>query len=150
MKKLIITSLVLGLSSAAFAAPGSQGYNDRDRDRDEHGLRQPAPPQIRDHRMPLRWMALSSNLRVSGKKAIAIRSQAVFSQLKLEAAAGSTFIDKVVITFGNGRSQTVNLDKWLTSRTPLSIDLNGNLRKVTKVTVYGKGARRSSIKLLGA
>ncbi|MEO8700459.1 MAG: hypothetical protein ABI867_10460 [Kofleriaceae bacterium] len=143
MKKLAIlfTTLVLG-STAAMAAPGYSA---------------PAAPyaaQVRDHRMlPVRqhttWSTLSYGSRLSrGASLIDVSSTERFSKLQL-SASGSLFLDKVVITFANGRTQLVNLDKRLgRGATSVAIDLEGNARRIDKIAVYGRGGMRSSIKVM--
>jgi hypothetical protein len=135
--KLLTTALVLGLSSAAFAAPGYQGAPTQHHFRD--GMRRPAP---------VAWTSLSTVSRIQNKQTISVGGLKAFSKLKLEAAQGSTFVDKLVIVFGNGAKQTVNLDKNLAMRgAPLFIDLDGANRRITKVVVYGKSGRRAAINL---
>jgi hypothetical protein len=94
------------------------------------------------------WQTLASSQRVLGRELIHVRSNAAFSKLEIEAAAGTTFVDKVRITFGNGRTQLVELDRRLSARQPLVIDLQGTSRKITKVEVIGSGAWRSAINVL--
>jgi hypothetical protein len=165
MKKLIITGLVLGLSSTAFAdhptpaakpLPYSHTMQRADHDNANHGrfAGGPAGGIDRDRRMPpamLQWKTLEASKKISNKQTINIGGREAFSRLKLEAARGSTFIDKVVIVFGNGMRQVVDLDKTLANReAPLFIDLDGKNRRVTKVVVYGKSGRRAAINLLAA
>ena len=137
--KILTTALILGLSSAAFAAPGYQA------------------PQHAEHfrpggvHRPQAWTSLStmSLSRFQSKQTINVAGRQAFSKLKLEAATGNTFIDKLVIVFGNGRTQTVDLDKNLAMRgAPLFIDLDGSNRRISKVVVYGKSGRRASINVL--
>lgn len=131
--KLLTTALVLGLSSAAFAAPGYQAPQHA-----EHFRR----PQLQS------WTSLStmSLSRFQSKQTINVAGRQAFSKLKIEAATGTTFIDKLVIVFGNGRTQVVNLDKNLAMRgAPLFVDLDGANRRISKVVVYGKSGRRGSI-----
>jgi hypothetical protein len=144
MLKGIITGLVLTLSTAAFAAPTY----------DQAPARVYAPDHARDHgfkRRPpmMHWQTLSSSKRLSGRTAIRVDSNATYSKLKIEAASGSSFVDKVLITFGNGQTQLVDLDKRLNASGPLLIDLAGNQRKITKVVIVGRSAGwRSSINVL--
>ena len=136
MKKILTTALVLGLSSAAFAAPGAPHYGNA--------------PHATFHRpMPVTWSSLSSLSRIQGKQTINVGGLKAYSKLKLDATMGTTFIDKVVIVFGNGARQTVNLDKNLAARAmPLTIDLDGRNRRISKVVVYGKSSRRAVISVL--
>lgn len=124
--KLLVTGLVLGLSSMAFAAPSELP---RERPRDD----------FYTHHHPMQeWTTLSSGRLLSGKQQIRVRSSDAFTKLKLEAAGrGSMVVDKIVITFGNGQKQVVDLDKRLTPRDPVLIDLDGNARRIRKIVVYG-------------
>jgi len=145
--KILTTALVLGLSSAAFAAPSEKPLYRAD-DHAEHfrgdNFRRPAP-------MPLSWTSLSTVKRIQSKQTIAVGGYKAYSKLKLEASMGSTFIDKLVIVFGNGSKQVVELDKSLAMRgAPLVIDLEGKNRRIAKVVVYGKSNRRAAINLLAA
>jgi hypothetical protein len=77
-----------------------------------------------------------------------VSSRQRFTKLQLDAN-GSMFVDKVMIVFGNGQTQTVDLDARLMSRSaPLMIDLAGNQRMIDKVVVVGRGrGYRSSFAL---
>lgn len=162
----LVTTFLLGLSSVALAAPstapGRGEWKPAPTVIDHRGPQKPTPPAL-DHRAPqrpmvkpMRWTSLSStsklgaSRRATSKAQINVRSKAAFSTIKLEAKAGATFVDKVVITFGNGRSQTVELDKNLTARSPLVIDLDGEQRFITKIVVVGKGGVRSAFSVLAA
>jgi hypothetical protein len=126
--KALVASLVLGTSSLALAAP-------------------PAfTPAVRDHRMPPRftqqWSYLASGQLVRGRDTIRIDSRGgKIDQLKLDLVGpGSLFVDKLVVTFGNGRSQTIEVDQWLSARNASAVvDLAGKDRKIASVTVVGRG-----------
>jgi hypothetical protein len=141
MLKAMVTGLVLTLSTAAFAAPGYDAPSHSLPDNAHHGSFKRRPPMMK-------WQTLASSKRVSAHSAFYVRSSDAFSKLKLEAAAGTTFVDKVLITFGNGRTQLIDLDKRLSARDPLVIDLDGNLRKISKVEVFGRSGRRAAINVL--
>jgi hypothetical protein len=129
--KAIVTALVLSSSTVALAAPA---YN--------HG---PAPfaPEIRDHRMPQRpiasWKQLGTGELVRGKDTIKLYNANKIDKLKLEVARGMLFVDKIVVTYGNGRTQTLEVDKWVSLRNDAIVDLRGSNRKITSVTVHGRG-----------
>lgn len=154
--KILTAALVLGLSSVAFAdhekplrnaddrAYKAPLWKDGERDRGRPDVRRPLP-------MPVEWTTLSTAKKIQNKQTIAVNGRQAFSKLKLEASMGKTFIDKVVIVFGNGTRQVVDLDKSLAMReAPLLIDLEGKNRRVSKVVVYGKSGRRAAINLLAA
>ena len=147
MFKGIITSLVLSLSTAAFASPSAPAYNNAP---DHHLMPDHARVDRGFKRRPpiMQWQTLSSSKRLSGRQMIRVNSSAAYSKLKLEASLGTTFIDKVLITFGNGQTQTVDLDKRLSAHDPLVIDLDGMTRKITKVVVVGRSSWRGSINVL--
>jgi len=139
MKKIaaLVTTLILGASTAALAAPNG--------------------PNVRDHRAPYSqfrpqlpsWTLLSQNASLArGRDKIDVSSSARFTKLKLEASRGSMFIDKVVITFANGERQVVNLDKTIGARTgATTIDLTGRSRQISKIVVSGKGGFRAGYSL---
>jgi hypothetical protein len=145
MKKLavLVTTLVLGASSVALA---------------DHAYA-PSSSEIRDHRAPnygrwtprpATWSTLSSHSTLlRGRAVIDVNSRQRFTKLSLDTLGGSMFVDKVLIVFGNGQTQTVDLDKRLASRSaPLMIDLAGNSRMIDKVIVVGKSrGYRSSFAL---
>ena len=63
---------------------------------------------------------------------------------------GKTKIDRVMIIFGNGQRQTVELDAKLNKKSPnVSIDLQGNTRNIDKIVVVGKtNGRNGSLDIL--
>ena len=139
MKKIaaLVTTLILGASTVALAAPNDSYARDR---RAPYTQFRPQMPS---------WTLLSSNSSLArGKDRIEVSSTARFSKLKLEASRGSMFIDKVVITFANGQRQVVNLDKTIGARTgATTIDLEGRSRQISKIVVSGKGGFRAGYSL---
>ena len=146
MKKIaaLVTTLILGASSAALAAPGwgqSPSYgpaNDR------------APIGARFRPTYQSWTTLeSSGSLMRGRDVINVSSSARFSKLKLEASGrGSVHIEKLIIVFGNGQRQVVNVDKRLNGRAGATlIDVDGRSRNIDKVMVLGKGGFRASYTL---
>src|SRR5688572_1252576 len=120
MKKIAVlaTSLVLGLSSVAFAKPAAPVYA-------------PAPHQLHDrgfHRpLPAHWTMLSAaSLGPRGRAFVDVSTNARFTKLKL-ATNSALFVDKVMIVYANGKTQLVDLDKRLSRYdSSLIIDLEGN------------------------
>ena len=153
----LITTLVLGASSVASAdhqVEPSITYRDRDRDFDDR------EPMVRDHRMPVDligppvqrgWTMLSSSERLRwGRDAVQLYAPVRASQLMLAANQGSTFIQRVEITFANGRTQTIELGQRLHHRQPLTIDVPGRSRMVSRIVVFGRGSFGSSYRVLAA
>lgn len=161
MKKIaaLVTTLILGASSAALAAPGwadnSQGpANDRfgdrmgDRGNDRGNDRAFARPAFRPT-IPTWTMLESSGSLARGRDFINVSTSARFSKLKLEATGrGSLYIEKLVIVFGNGQKQTVAVNKKLSARSGATmIDVDGRSRQIDKVMVLGRGGYRASYSL---
>jgi len=162
----LVTTLFLGASSAAMAAPDAPYARDHRAPIEQPDVRDHrAPieqPDVRDHREPIErpsrpyrptmpsWTALSTNSSLlRGRDRIEVNTRARFSKLKLEASRGSMFIDKVVITFANGERQVVELAKMIGQRSgAMLIDLDGRSRQITKIVVSGKGGFRSNYSLL--
>jgi hypothetical protein len=130
--KFLVASLVLAATSAvAMARPAAPGYM----------------PDVRDHRTSPRferWSLLATGHLSRGRDVVAINRAGKIDKLKLELVGpGSMFIDKLVLTYGNGRTQVVEVDKFLSQRAGSAIiDVNGNgrARKLTSVTVIGRGS----------
>lgn len=165
--KALITTIVLGTSSVALAAPVVR----------DHRTPAPAPAPITtiDHRstidinasadlrfgrpgyypaprpLPLSWVSLANDTKVNGRTAIKVsHSTRAFTKLELRAQQGNTKIDRVLITFGNGQTQTIALNKRLSKfQSAVSIDLAGNTRFISKVVLVGKSnGRRASVDVL--
>ena len=131
----LVTSLVLGISTVASAAPSTAALHAK-----PVALRV-APPMHRP--APLRWTVLdtTSSSRF-GRQVIDVSSRARYSKLKLELTRGVAVIDKVMITFANGRTQTVDLDKRLggfAGSSQAVIDLDGHFgRQISKIVIVSK------------
>lgn len=163
--KALITTIVLGSSSVALAAPVVR----------DHRTPAPAPITTIDHRntidinasaqlrfgrpgyhpaprpQPLSWVSLANDTKVNGRTAIKVaQGTRAFTKLELRAQQGNTKIDRVLITYGNGKTQTIDLNKRLSKfQSAVSIDLNGSSRFVTKVVLVGKSnGRRASVDVL--
>lgn len=139
MKKLtaLVTTLVLGVSSAALAAPGIRV-----------GEPHPQAPSYERYRS---WQPLTTT-RLGTKVNVVANNR--FSTLKLEATRGGMFIDKLIVTFANGRSQVIEVDQTLGYRRggqSTVVDLQGNHRRITAIAVYGRGnARNAAVTVMGA
>jgi hypothetical protein len=129
--KALVTMLVLATSTAALAAPNQPGF----------------APEVRDHRrMPPRferWSLLATGHLVRGRDVLAITSASKIDKLKLELVGpGRLYVDKLVLTYGNGRTQTLEVNQWLTLRDAsaiIDVGGNGRARKLTSIAVYGRG-----------
>ena len=76
-----------------------------------------------------------------------------FSQLKLQSDAGKSLIYRVMIEFSNGRTQTFEVNQYLTASNPtITIDLDGRTRgrAIAKVTVIGRNARQSAYRVVAS
>jgi len=137
----ILTTLAIGLSSTvALAAPGDASF------------RRPAVVDQRDRgAIHQRWTALASSQVRNNRQVINVSSRQKFSKLKIEATRGMTMIDKVLITFANGRTQRVEVDARIgMSGRPAMIDLQGRDRQISRIVILTKGSSRSSFAVLGA
>lgn len=162
IKALLTTALLLGTSSLALARPATL-----------------ADGQVRDHRTPTvlasppiqvaqaprpaydrrggrferqaRPVVLSSAASLDrGRAVIALPPTRPLRSLTLQATGGKTKIRTVEITFANGRTQRVAVNVTLTGSATYAIDLTGDMRQVTSLTVLGKSGRRASFQVLGA
>lgn len=155
----LLTTLLLGSSSVAMARPAY------------HPTPAPAPskaPVVRDHRAPIyhpapiyrpaprpaprpAWVMLGQVDRAtSGATSFQVgRSHKSFTTVKLQRTAGKSLVRRVQIQFANGRTQTVDLNQYLTASNPsITIDLAGHTRSIAKVTVIGRNARHAAYRVL--
>lgn len=155
--KALITTIVLGSTSIAAAAPTVRDHRTHSTQIDARAKidmgngRVFTRPQIRPLPQPLTWVTLANNAQVNGRAAIRVpQSARKFTKLELRADQGRTSIDKVMIVFGNGRTQVVDLDAKLTKNKPsVSIDLAGNTRQIERIVLVGKSnGRKASVDVL--
>jgi len=136
----LVTTLVLGLSSVAVAAPTVRDH------------RHPAPPTpttyrpVRPKPVPVkRWTLLDASSAREGRNVIRVTTKQRFSKLKLEATRGAMVVDKVIVTFGNGRTRTIDVNARLGTNTGAKIlDLPGADREIDRIVVITRGRTRAS------
>jgi hypothetical protein len=93
--------------------------------------------------------SLATTKLVNGKDVIRFGGSLPLRSIKLEATRGRTQISQVKIRFANGESQIVYPNKQLSGRSSIDIDLDGNVRNVTGITIWGNANMRSSFEILG-
>jgi hypothetical protein len=69
-------------------------------------------------------------------------------KLQLQGLGGSTAIRQVAVEFTDGSTQKVRYDRAISRGGTLTIDLDGSVRNVKRVIVYGDSSRGSAFKLL--
>lgn len=158
LKAILTAALVIGTSTVALAQPALQG-----------GVQVNAASsfQVRDHREPMPAPApyrpvyqppfvvapqlhvIANTKLTNGADRIWMRSQPLRA-IKLQAIKGRTHVTQVAIKFANGRTQIVHANKLLTQSSSIDIDLAGNVRNVTGITIFGQGGARSQFQVLGA
>ena len=175
--KAIIASLVLGSSSVALAAPsvtvtarGSIGTTVvRDHRSDDYRApvyTQPVrtrpvytrPVYTQPVYSPPIWQAparhevtLASGMHFAndGRTFITVGSgYGALGALTISAAGGRSYIEQVYVEFDNGQEQVIrSLNRTLTGRESLTLDLDGGRRGIKRIVVYGKeingGIRRA-------
>lgn len=180
IKAIVTAALVVGSSSLALASPGysaeggvdvrtTRSVDVRDHRYEPAPMPAPAPVVIdhrdrdgdhdRDDRRPASWghppifqtLAAWTQISRNGKDVIRFRATKPLSAIKLQANNGKTQVSQVAIRFANGQTQIVYPNKTLQgSSSCIDIDLDGNVRNVTSIVVYGRGNFRSSFQVLGA
>lgn len=140
--KAIVTTLILGSSSLALAAPNVRDHRDEDRVSQFQSPYRPAP------RPMIRPVLLANDARVQGRDVIRVSDTRAFTKLELRSQAGRTQLDKVLITFGNGQSQVIDCNKTLSGSESFSIDLAGNARNIKKIVLVGKSGRRAALDVI--
>lgn len=139
--KAALISLVLGSSSVALASP-SLSLTANAEASFSFG------PTVRDHRtvpssytMPrphMSWIALSAPMSLRNSSVTIRPELARISQLRLQASRGMTYVRRVDIRFRDGASQSLQVNRWLTSSIDLAVR---NGRRVDSITVIGFSGR---------
>ena len=129
-----------------------QDHHDRQDDRDFQGSRDDRRDRqggrFQRHVAPV---VLSSAAHLDrGRAVIALPQTRPLRSLVLQATGGKTKVRTIEITFANGRTQLVDANVTLTGSATYAIDLTGDMRQVTGLTVFGKSGRRASFQVLGA
>jgi len=152
MLKAIIATLVLGASGAAIADPGP-GVTIRGEAR--WGQTQPVQTYQRDQHRPYvrnnTWVALTTPLQLDrGRTTIDVTQRRPFTQLRLQTTNGASRVDRVIVQFENGARQVIAVNQRLSPRNPMvNIDLDGQQRRVDRITVMGDSRRGGSIQVFG-
>lgn len=147
----LVASVVLGISSLAAASPHAPAVH-----ADAVAQARFAPPAVsRPLPIPVRWTLLgTAQPSRFGRTVIDVDTKARFGRLKLEAVRGVAAIDKVMITYANGRTQIVDLDVRLGGYGAKSftvIQLDGrNAREIDKIVIVSKSGTRSSYSISAA
>ena len=156
LKAIITAALVIGTSTVALAQPaqgGVQVSNESSFQVRDHREPMPTPAPYRPVYQPAPVVAqlhvIANTKLTNGADRIWMRTQAL-STIKLQAIKGRTNVTEVAIKFANGRTQIVQENKMLTQSSCIDIDLAGNVRNVTGITIFGQGGARSQFQVLGA
>ena len=174
MSKLtaILTTLVLGTSSIAMAQPSSytpMRYDDRYDDRFDDRVDDHDHDDWRDHRsdrgwdrrdrertdVPRRyrssWISLAEPMQLSyGRDSIDVRRRGTFTQLRLQTVAGASYVHRVIVRFGDGSRQVVDVRGVIDPRSRmLQFLLDGNNRRIDRITVIGRSERGAAIQVFG-
>jgi hypothetical protein len=152
MSKLtaLITTLVLGASSVAMAQPSSfharsSRFDDRF-DRDQRFDRRDLPRRYRSS-----WVSLAEPMHLSrGRDTIDVNLRGTFTQLRLQTAVGTSYIERVIVRFADGSRQVVEVRRAVDPyHRMLQFLLDGNNRRIDRIVVIGRSHRDAAIQVFG-
>jgi hypothetical protein len=163
--KALVTMLVLGSSSLALADTYAPAV--RDHRLPAQVVTQPAPapaPVVTAqlhagagyawHKPIARPVLLANDTRLDGRASINVAQTRTYSKLTLESKRGRTDVDRVLIVFGNGQRQIVDLrgkqNGKLSGNQSLTIDLDGGARYIKSVMLIGSSGRRAALDVIAA
>ena len=141
--KALVTALVLSVSSAALAKPLLQV---------DYGAN--VDLSIRDHRGAWRpqWAPLSQSVRAGGRTAIDVREARgdKLTAIRLQHATGATYIYSLTLRFDDGSRETIQVNKWIYSRTPmLTFDLPQQKGGLDRIVVSSFSWGPSTFQVMG-
>jgi hypothetical protein len=161
IKSILAAALVIGSSSLALAQPVAQGgvtvQTSADiRDHRTPEYYRPAPAPVVIARPPIvfrppmqRMLADDTKINWSGRDTLTFARPLALKSIKLQGETGRTTVSQVAIKFANGRTQLVQENKLLLKNGCIDIDLDGNVRNVTGIVIYGRSGARASFDVTG-
>ena len=139
--KALVATAILGSSTLAVAQPALRDHREFNDDR--YSDRYENDHRFRQRRGPV---MLAQNLELDRRQPAFVRLDGRTAQLRFDADDGRVFIDSVVMTFADGRSQTMSIRQRLSDRSqPLTINVDS---RATGVYIYGM-SRRGSLDVVG-
>jgi hypothetical protein len=96
------------------------------------------------------WVALSGPVQLdrTGQSCIEVGDGGTFTQLRLQTAGGIAQIDRVIVQFADGTDQIATTHRVLDDRDELlEIPLDGNNRRIDRVTVIGSTGASSALEV---
>jgi hypothetical protein len=98
------------------------------------------------------WVALSTSMQLAdaGRDSIRVSDPSTFTQIRMQVTGGVTRVDRVIVRFADGSSQVAELDRVLDDRNDLlELPLDGNNRRIDRITVIGNSDRCGALQLYG-
>jgi hypothetical protein len=149
--KALITTLVLGTSSIAMADTNVAFKTTTSAVRDHRDEVTPmASPWLRHAAYRPAWVALSTPTMLhEGRNAIKLATPSRYSQLRLQATAGRSYISSIIVRFADGTRQEIAVNQMIDARSPM-LNLSISSRaSVDRVVIKGSTNRRASVQLFG-
>jgi hypothetical protein len=95
------------------------------------------------------WVSLTESMPLSrGRDSIRLDTTEAFSQLRFTATTGSSHIERVIVMFTDGTSQSIDLYAKLDASNP-SVQFAIAPKPIDRVNVVGASSRRSQVQLFG-
>jgi hypothetical protein len=152
--KAALITLMLGSSTAAMASPSlsfsanaqvSFGASSGPVIRDHRTIPAPAPIPAARPMPSTTWISVGSQLHLANGRDIVKPQLGTYSQVRLQASSGMSFIQTVTVKFTDGATQKVTFNQWLMNRNAmLNLDLQANHRAIESITVKGSAAGRNA------
>ncbi|HET7503408.1 MAG TPA: hypothetical protein VFK02_20445 [Kofleriaceae bacterium] len=156
MKRLAFwTAIAMTASAVAYASPTRTADRDEprvyERDRDvylSHDHYDRYGQSHWAHEFRGRWVPIARANARNDRTLIPVNGR--FRRLRVEGLRGEPVIERVTIEFGNGATQSVDLNASLPRGTGEVIDLNGDERRVRRIIVDAAPDSRGAISIWGA
>lgn len=131
---------------ADLRAPRHRWFRDHRRDDGElRGDVDPGPRRYRSH-----WVTLGTAALGAGRSIVDVDQRGTFTQLRIQAAGGRTYLDRVVVRFRDGSRQVVRVDRVLDRDDRwIQFELDGNNRRVEAVALLGDTRRAVALQVFG-
>lgn len=95
------------------------------------------------------WIALTEPMPLSRGRDVIKLSSKQFTQLRFQTTMGSSHIERVIVQFTDGTSQSIDLNVKLDVSNPMVQFAVDGSKRIDRVVVVGASSRRSAVQMFG-
>jgi len=146
----LLTAVTLGVPAAAtYAQPARVQVEVRDRAW-QHDRYDSYDQSHWNREFRGRWVSLGNGYKAyNARQQIAVDPNNRYRKIRIEGTSGAPMVTRVMVEFGNGQRQVVDLNERLNGGAGSVIDLNGDTRHIRRIVVQTDGRSRGEYAVYG-